>query len=66
MINIGIYGATGSWDFGDYCMVLNNIIQMDKHNNSAQFYIFTPNISVTREYVRNNIDAKSCAIGLLI
>ena len=56
MINIGIYGATGSWDFGDYCMVLNNIIQMDKHNNSTQFYIFTPNISVTREYVRNNIE----------
>lgn len=54
-MNIGIFGATGSFDFGDYAMMIHNIQQLYTLNQTHSFTIFSINKSVTQETLSQNI-----------
>ena len=53
--NIGIYGATGSYDFGDYCMLVDNIMKLDKAIDGSHFFVFTPDSLITNDNIYQNI-----------
>lgn len=53
--SIGIYGATGSYDFGDYCMLVDNIIKLDRALAGSRFFVFTPDASITNDNIQENI-----------
>ena len=42
-MNIGLYGATGSNDFGDWAMMVHNINQILLRRKDAKVYIISPN-----------------------
>ncbi len=48
MKTIGIYGAVGTYDFGDNAMMIKNIENIYNKNSDTKFVIFTPDIKVTR------------------
>ncbi len=54
-MKIGFYGATGSWDFGDYAMMIHNIQSIWKIDNNTEFYIITPNKYITLQVLVDNL-----------
>ena len=56
MKNIGFYGATGSNDFGDYAMMVHNILQIIHVEEEAHIYIFSPNKYNTLHNLCENMD----------
>lgn len=55
---IGIYGATGSFDFGDYAMLVDNIEQIYNLNSEISFIVFSPNPKVTKICLEKNVPKK--------
>ena len=52
---IGIAGATGNYDFGDYAMLVSNIQELYKRVPECEFIIFTISETITRELLLENI-----------
>ncbi len=45
---IGIFGATGSYDFGDYAMLVHNIQTIHALKPDINFVVFTLSVNTTR------------------
>ena len=54
-MKIGFYGATGSWDFGDYAMMVHNIQEILSISEDSEFFVFTPDKYVTLQVFVNNL-----------
>ena len=54
-MKIGFYGATGSWDFGDYAMMVHNIQEIWKLADDSEFYVFTPDKYITLQVLVDNL-----------
>lgn len=54
-MNIGIFGATGSYDFGDYAMMIHNIQELYALDPKHTFTIFTLSKEVTNDNLEENI-----------
>lgn len=44
---IGVYGAVGTYDFGDNAMMIRNINNLFSSNKNSEYIIFTPDIKAT-------------------
>ena len=53
---LGIYGATGSYDFGDYAMLINNIQDLFALEKNLTIVVFTPNVICTQKILEANLD----------
>ena len=60
-MNIGIFGATGSYDFGDYAMMIHNIKELYALDQEHTFTIYT----LSKEITCNNIEQNIKDEGLL-
>ena len=60
-MNIGIFGATGSYDFGDYSMMIHNIKELYALDQEHTFTIYT----LSKEITCNNIEQNIKDEGLL-
>ena len=56
---IGIFGATGSYDFGDYAMLAHNIQTLNAINPEYNFIVFTISPEVTRINLLENLINRS-------
>lgn len=54
-MKIGFYGATGSYDFGDYAMMVHNIQDIIRIKDNVEFYIITPNKYITLQNCIDNL-----------
>lgn len=54
-MNIGIFGATGSYDFGDYAMMIHNIQELYALDQEHIFTIYTLSKEITYENIEQNI-----------
>ena len=54
-MKIGFYGATGSWDFGDYAMMVHNIQEIWNLVEDSEFYIFSPDKYITLQALTDNL-----------
>ena len=57
-MNIGIFGATGSYDFGDYAMMIHNIQELYALDQEHIFTIYTLSKEITYENLEQNIKDK--------
>lgn len=55
LVKIGFYGATGSYDFGDFAMMCVNLQALYEADPTAEFIIFTPSPSTTDDCLKRNI-----------
>lgn len=53
---IGIFGATGCNDFGDYAMLINDIKLMNKIDKNIIFKIFSYDVKNTKINLENNLN----------
>ena len=54
-MKIGIFGATGSYDFGDYAMMIHNIQEFYALDKEHTFTIFTLSKEITDDNLEQNI-----------
>lgn len=54
-MRIGFYGATGSYDFGDFAMMCENLVKLGAASGDASFVVFTPDVEVTNDCLARNI-----------
>lgn len=54
-MNIGIFGATGSYDFGDYAMMIHNIQELYALDREHTFTIYTLSKEITYDNIEQNI-----------
>lgn len=54
-MKIGFYGATGSFDFGDYAMMIHNLQLISAKIADVQFDIYTPNKYITLKNLYENL-----------
>lgn len=54
-MKIGLYGATGSRDFGDYAMMIHNIQDIWNFDEDIEFFIITPDKYVTLQNLIDNL-----------
>ncbi|MBO6206151.1 MAG: polysaccharide pyruvyl transferase family protein [Lachnospiraceae bacterium] len=57
-MNIGLFGATGSYDFGDFAMMIRNIEDLYNVNKDNSFYVFSINPRITEVCLKENISNK--------
>lgn len=54
-MNIGIFGATGSYDFGDYAMMIHNIQELYALDKNHTFTIYTLSKEITYDNIGQNM-----------
>lgn len=54
-MNIGIFGATGSYDFGDFAMMVHNIQELYALDSEHKFTIYTLSKEITYDNIERNI-----------
>lgn len=54
-MKIGFYGATGSYDFGDYAMMVHNIQTILNRRPDTEIYIYTPDKYITLQMLVDNM-----------
>ncbi len=52
---IGLYGATGSSDFGDYAMMVHNVQDILELSDDVEISIFTPDKNMTLQNLNDNL-----------
>lgn len=55
MKTIGLYGATGSSDFGDYAMMVHNIQEILSMSDELKMIVFTPDKAMTVQNLKDNL-----------
>jgi polysaccharide pyruvyl transferase WcaK-like protein len=58
-MKIGITGATGCVDFGDYAMLVNNMHHIHGDNDAVEFVVFTYNQGNARSAIEENYSSKN-------
>ena len=54
-MKIGFYGATGSYDFGDYAMMVHNIQTILNRRPDTEIYVYTPDKYITLQMLADNL-----------
>jgi len=54
-LNIGLFGATGSYDFGDFAMMIKNLADLYNANKNNRFFVFSLNPEKTEVCLKENI-----------
>ena len=54
-MNIGLFGATGSYDFGDFAMMIKNLVDLYNANKNNRFFVFSLNPEKTEVCLKENI-----------